>query len=156
MSSDFVQLLRGRTAGGHLARITVLLYVIASGASIAWGLSGKTGPENALSAEVRWDAEADFPALAVTNSSGDDWTNVRFVLDDRYYYSVIRVPKGQTVAVSASEFEDGYLLPRPDNLYTYERGMSRPPRSQRAIGPNFRPSRVLVLADEGEAETELR
>lgn len=156
MSSEFVQFLRGRTAGSHLARIAVLIYLVASGASIAWGLSGRTGPENALSAEVRWDAEADFPALAVTNSSGDDWTNVRFVLDGRYYYLVDRVPKGQTVAVSASEFADGYQLPRPDNLYTYERGIDRPRRPQRAIGPNYRPSHVLVVADEGEATTELR
>ena len=156
MSLDLIQFLRGRTSGSRLARVAVVFYLVACVGSIAWGLSGRTGPLNALSAEVRWDAEADFPSLAVTNSSGDDWTDVRFVLDDRYYHSIERVPKGQTVAISASQFEDGYLLPRPDGLFTYERGLSRPQRPERAVSFNYRPRRVLVVTEQGEAESELR
>jgi hypothetical protein len=147
---DVGEYLRGRQPGSRWGRWALLGYAVASLLSVAWGLSGRTTPDNALAARATWDA-SEFPALVVTNLSNTDWTSVRAELDGRYYIEIPRVPRGQSVAVSASDFRDGYVLPRPDGMFGYERAMARAPVPDRAVAPDYTPTEVRLVAEQGSA-----
>jgi hypothetical protein len=151
---DLGEYVRGRAPGSRWGRLAVVAYAVASVGSVAWGLSGGTAPDNPLAAQARWDA-TEFPTLVVTNLSDEDWTRVRAELDRRYYVELARVPRGQSVAVSASEFRDGYVLPRPDGMFGYERTMRRAPEPERALPPGYAPAEVRVVAEQGAAVARL-
>lgn len=153
MASEVTTWVRGKTYAARWGRIAIAGYLVLAAASIAWGLSGGSAPDNALAARVAWNASAEFPTLTVTNSSGDDWTAVRVVVDDRYFAEAERVPRGQTLAVTTAQLRDGWLVPRPTGLFLYEHAVGALDPPGDPPPPSYRPSEVRVTAAEGEIVT---
>jgi hypothetical protein len=154
MSSEVTTWLRGHTPASRWGRLAVGAYLLVSVASVAWGLSGGSAPNNALAARVAWNATAEFPTLSVTNSSGSDWTAVRVVVDGRYFAEAERVPRGQTLAVTTAQLHDGYLIPRPSGLFLYEQAVEHVQAPGAPPPATYRPHEVEVIAAEGEMTTQ--
>jgi hypothetical protein len=131
-------------------RLAIAAYVALGAASVVWGLTGTTGPENVLAAEVAWDTSGAYPAFIITNRSDADWTDVRVVLDERWYQTTTRVPAGQTIAVTLPELRDSYTLPRPERMVSYEWVLPRPAPPQPLLPDGYRPARLRLVTDQGE------
>jgi len=141
---------------GQIGVVSIALYLALSGASIAYGLGGEVTPDNALGGEVRWDtSQPRYPVLVISNLSRHDWTGVQVLVDDRYFYEFERVQRGLSESASMADFEDGYFLPRPEGMYTYEIFTTRPQAEGRVVPESFRPSRVVVTTDQGTLESSL-
>ena len=132
----------------------VALYVVLSALSIAWAVSGDVRPDNELGATVEWTVgEGGFTSLVITNQGDEEWTNIRVMLDDRYYHFEDSLSSRHTFALTMRQFEDGYLVPRPEGMFPFEYFTSRPEPG--ASASSYRPSSVRITADQGELSTSL-
>lgn len=132
----------------------VALYVALSAVSIAWAVSGDVRPDNELGATVEWTVGEDgFTSLVITNQGDEEWTHVRVMLDDRYYHFEESLSSRHTFALTLRQFEDGFLVPRPEGMFPFEYFTRRP--EPEASSSSFRPSSVRITADQGELSTSL-
>ena len=142
------------TQRGLVGLVGVFLYVALSALSIAWAVSGDVRPDNELGAAVEWTVGADgFTSLVITNQSDDEWTDVRVMLDDRYYHFEQSLSSRHTFALTMRQFEDGHLVPRPSGMFPFEYFTDRPEPEESPSA--YRPSTVRITADQGELSTTL-
>jgi len=143
------------TTRGRNGLICVALYIGLCSMSIAWGMSGGSGPDNELGASVQWIESGDgFSSLSITNQGKDSWTGVRVMMDRRYFHLVEEVRGRQSMALTMRDFEDGYQMLRPAGMFLFERYAERPDLRQSFT--TFHPSYVRITSDQGELEVELR
>ena len=134
---------------------TVLAFVVLSALSVAWGLSGK-GPENILEAEFGTEliTEINKSTYYLANKSGDDWTNLRVVINNAYLYkadeqrSLMRQPLGPT------NFKYFYYIPRPWGTQPTD-VLARSPKAGPIAPSNLEPKVVNIRTDEGRIDIDL-
>ena len=148
--------LSGETREHRFGVVAVGVYVVLSVGSVIFGLSGDigSGVANDLGAQIAWGNEvegAERHTLMLTNQSGDDWTDVRLILDERYYHHEEDVPGGHSMAIRAQDFEDGYVLPRPSGLFAYEQLFgSEDSRLDSSVPASYEP--VLIRLSTGQGD----
>jgi hypothetical protein len=143
--------LRPGTRNGRLGLLAIGFYLLLSAGSIAFGLSGDVGNkiENALGAQVAWDAGSGQRTLMLTNQSNEDWTHVSLILDERYYHNEEVVSDGHSVAIRTQDLSDGYLLPRPHALYAYEQ-IFPAPVNEHHVPLGYTPNRIRLSTEQGD------
>lgn len=142
------------TQRGRVGLGGVVLYLVLSIVSIAWAASGGVKPDNELGATVEWTVGEDgFTSLVITNQGDEQWTNVRVMLDERYYHFEDTLNSRHTFALTLRSFEDGFLVPRPEGMYPFEYYTRRPDAGEASA--TYRPTTVRISADQGELSTSL-
>lgn len=93
--------------------VTVVVYVVISGASLVWALSGD-GAANELKASfvVGQLSEIDDQNLHLIND-GNAWTSVRVVLNEKYLWTTPEVKAKSQVTLNPEDFKYYYYIPRP-------------------------------------------
>ena len=93
--------------------VTIVVYAIISVASLIWAFSGGSG-ENELGAtfEVEELVEIDGLNLHLINE-GDEWTDVRVVLNQKYLWKTDRIEAGRQKTLRPKDFNYYYYIPRP-------------------------------------------
>jgi hypothetical protein len=146
---------RGESASAIWGRLAIVAYVLLSAASVAWGLSGGTTPSNELGAAVELDVSSGYPAVVIDNRSGDDWTDLRVILDQRYYHDVGAVLDGRTVALSLGDFADSWVIPRPRFLFTYERAGADIEPLTGELPSGYLPRQITLRTSQGTMSQRL-
>lgn len=92
--------------------VTIVVYAIISVASLIWAFSGGSG-ENELGAkfEVEELVEIDDMNLHLIND-GDEWNNVRVVLNQKYLWTTDKVDAGSQKTLRPKDFSYYYYIPR--------------------------------------------
>lgn len=143
------------TRRGQRGLIALGAYLVLSIASVVIAVTGGARPANALGASVHWRSGegATYETLVVTNQSGDPWSDIIVVLDERYYHRLETMDINHTVALTIGDFQDGYDVPRPEGTAPYERYTEWPEDTGPPTG--YRPSEVRIRAAEGELNVTL-
>jgi hypothetical protein len=133
----------------------LVAYVILTIASVAWAMGG-SNQDNELGANFRRDtlAQLEQQMFFIENTSGKTWTRVRIVINERYLYTVDRLPSGQQLSLKPEDLVDFYHLPRDwgrshwEDLEGAEKALDRAPA-------NLRPTYLQIRANQGRLDMEL-
>lgn len=111
---------------------------------------------NQLNAKVSWETLAPgISRMAITNNSNKEWTDVRVIIDERFYYTSERVESDRTLLLTTAHFEEGHVLPRAPGLFPYERDPDLALSAQQTPGevgempPDYQPEYVIIASDQG-------
>jgi hypothetical protein len=111
---------------------------------------------NELNAQVIWETLAPgISRMAITNESNEAWTDVRIIVDDRFYYTSERVEPDRILLLTTAHFKEGHVLPRAHGLFPYERGLQLNLSTQQAPGdvsgmpPDYQPESVIIASEQG-------
>lgn len=135
---------------------TMVGFVLLSVTSVIWGLSGKD-PNNALGAAFGPETiEAiDSSIFFLENNSGEDWSNVRVVLNRRYLYTSKEHAAGKRATLGPKDFLYFYYIPRPWGLGDWERlGKNKKPgaRAPDTLTAKY----VQIRSDQGRIDIDLK
>ena len=100
---------------------TVGGYIALSIASLAWAFSG-TNSNNQLGAKFQKTQieEIDQDVYSLRNDSGDDWNQVRVVINRRYLYKRDVLKARNSATLGRKDFAYFYYIPRAWGLNTWE------------------------------------
>lgn len=121
--------------------------VVLSLISTVWALSGSE-KANELGAHV--DISTGFTGFSVeiVNDGGEDWTDVRVVVDRTLLYSTDEFEDGRSKTLTAEDFDYAYHVPRSWGRHTWEHLADEP---KPGVHPDrsYEPSSVQIRANEG-------
>lgn len=88
------------------------------------------------------------------NDSGDDWTDVRIVLNKDYLHTIEHVEAGQRLMLRPENFQYFWWIPRPWGRHDWE-SVGPPPKPPRVAGENLEWETIEVRARQGRLDLEL-
>ncbi len=134
---------------------TVGAFVVLSVLSVAWGLSGK-GPENILNAEFGTELikEINKSTYYLANKSGDDWTNLRVVINNAYLYKADEQRSLKRQNLGPNDFKYFYYIPRVWGTQPTD-VLAKTPKAGPIAPSNLEPKVVNIRTDEGRIDIDL-
>lgn len=131
---------------------TVLAFVVLSVLSVAWGLSGK-GPENILEAEFGTEliTEINKSTYFLANRSGDDWHNLRVVINNSYLYKADEQRSLKRQPLGPKDFKYFYYIPRAWGTQPTD-VLAKAEKAGPIAPSNLDPTVVNIRTDEGRID----
>ncbi len=134
---------------------TIGVYLIVVIVTVVWVFMGND-PENELGAS--WGFETIAPLndqiLFLENTSDDDWTGVRIVLNRQYLYKSDEVEAGSRLSVRPEEFSYFFYIPRPWGRSGWET-LSDEKKPAETGDPQMEARLLEVRADQGRLDIDL-
>lgn len=131
------------------------VYLVIVIATLVWVFAGHN-PENDLGAN--WGFETIAPLndkiLFLENTSEDDWTGVRIVLNRRFLYKADEVQAGARLAVRPEDFDYFFYIPRPWGRSGWE-SLSSQKKPEANGDPQMEARLLEVRADQGRLDIDL-
>jgi len=132
----------------------VVVYAVASLASVGWGLSYDLAGMGPLQARIQLGATGSGSTfLTIANVGRRDWTNVTVVVDDRYFRHFDAISSGAQSDTTIAQLLNQDRVPRATGVFFWEQAGSNPPPA--APATRHRPSKVTIVTDQGVIETQL-
>ncbi len=134
--------------------VTVVVYAIISVASLIWAFSGGNGG-NELGAKFKVEAltEVDDQNFHLIND-GDEWTNVRVVLNQKFLWTSPKVEGGRQTLIRPKDFSYYYYIPRPWGRHPWEL-LSKTPKPGPKAPSTMKVHVVQIHANEGGSDIKL-
>jgi hypothetical protein len=135
--------------------MTIAMYLVIVVATVAW-VASTDDASNELGAEHGFETIAPLnnKIFFLENESGDDWTNVRIVLNNDYLYTVEKVPEANRVMLRPEDFHYFYWVPRPWGRESWE-AVNPPRKPGQTAGEDLKWETVQVRATEGRLDIKL-
>ena len=107
--------------------LTIGVYIAVVIATVAWVTTSEHS-ENELGASHGFEtlAPLDQKIFFLTNDSGDDWTDVRVVLNKQYLFKTDKVAEGERLMLRPEDFRYYYWVPRPWGRNDWETLATKP------------------------------
>ncbi len=136
--------------------VTLGGYFAISIASLFWAFSGGGGDNSLGAAFDRTEvAEIDKDLYMLRNNSGDDWTNVRVVVNRRYLYKREELKANDSISLGNHNFDYFYYIPRAWGLNDWEQ-LSEQDKPEATAPRDFTPSFVQIRADQGRLDLVMK
>lgn len=131
---------------------TVLGFLFLSIGSVIWALSG-TNPNNELGASFGPEKieEIDRNIFFLENNSGEDWTNVRVVLNRQFLYKTKDHEAGKRSTLGPQNFQYFYFIPRNWGINAWE-SLETKPKPDRLAPSTIDADLVQIRADQGRID----
>ena len=136
-------------------KVSVIVgYLVICTATLIWSFSG-ANQENDLGARFGLEtiAPLDDKLLFLENTSGDDWTRVRIVLNRNYLYKADKVEDQQRLVLQSEDFNYFYYIPRPWGREEWEL-LAKGEKPDSKAAPKLAPTLVEVRAREGRLDID--
>ena len=132
--------------------VTVVVYVIISGASLVWAFSGSSA-DNELGADfqIKELAEIDDQNFYLINDSDEVWTNVRVVINRKFLWTADKVAADGQETLQPADFEYYFYIPRPWGRTDWEQ-LAAAPKPDRDAPPLIDVKLVEIRANEGRSD----
>jgi hypothetical protein len=137
-------------------KLTVVgLYVAVCIATAVWVFT-VDDEENELGASHGFETlkPLNKQVFFLENESGDDWTNVRVVLNQQYLFKTEKISDGERLMLRPSDFRYFYWVPRPWGRNDWE-ALSTDPKPSEFATDAVTWELVQVRAREGRLDLEL-
>lgn len=135
--------------------MTVGIYVALVVATIVWVVTSEDS-ENELGASHGFETLAPLnqKIFFLENESGDDWTQVRIVLNKQYLYKIDRVADGDRLMLRPEDFRYYYWVPRPWGRNDWE-ALAKSEKPSELADDDIAWELVEVRAREGRLDINL-
>ena len=135
--------------------MTIVVYIVLVIATIVW-VATTEDASNELGASHGYETlePLDQKIFFLENESGDDWTDVRIVLNRDYLYTVDRVAAGERKMLRPEDFRYFYFVPRPWGRTDWE-AVNPPKKPSSVAGEDFEWKLVEVRARQGRLDINL-
>lgn len=138
----------------RLKRAGLAAYIVATVASVAWGLSYDLFYDQGLGAQLGAGATGEGSTFVTVGNAGSlDWTGVKLVADESFFIRLPDLAAGDRADARMREFGNAYRIPRPRGVFFWE-GVGVEPEPDFA-STTFAPRRVRLVTDQGEASATL-
>ncbi len=133
---------------------TVGAYIVLSIASLVWAFSGSNS-NNQLGATFQKTQieEIDQDVYSLRNDSGDDWTQVRVVLNRRYLYKRDVLKARNSATLGRKDFAYFYYIPRAWGLNNWEQ-LAKEEKPGETAPANLEIKFVQLRAREGKLDID--
>jgi len=135
--------------------VTVAVYLVLVVGTVFWAFSGEDRT-NELGASYGYETVGPLDAkiFFLENESGDDWTNVRVVLNQAYLYKIDEIEAGDRAALRPADFDYYYYVPRPWGRNDWET-LARKKKPGPKAPANIEPKKLEIRADQGRLDIDL-
>lgn len=135
--------------------MTIGVYLVIVIATLVWVVSVEDA-SNELGASHGFETldPLNQKIFFLENESGDDWTDVRIVLNKDYLFSTDKVADGERLMLHPQDFRYFYWVPRPWGRNDWE-SVSPPPKPPRTAGEDLQWNLIEVRARQGRLDLDL-
>lgn len=156
LRDQIVALFEGKGGRYQVEKVmTIVVYVALVLATFVW-VSTSEDSSNELGAAHGFETldPLNQKIFFLENESGDDWTNVRIVLNKDYLFTTDRVTDGQRLMLRPEDFRYFWWVPRPWGRSNWE-AVSPPKKPGAVAEEEITWDLVEVRAREGRLDIQL-